>query len=81
MVRRYLDGQTDRLDMELDFLYEVEKRYSKMCSEDREYAELINDRLLDNGVLIGDDLSDEEFHKLIMRQYEDVLDIADGGFV
>lgn len=66
--------------MELDFLYEIEKRYSKMCSEDREYAELINDRLLDDGVLIGDNLSNEKFHKLIKRQYEDVLDIAAGGF-
>jgi hypothetical protein len=62
-------------------LYEVEKRYTKMCSEDREYAELINDRLLDDGVLKGDDLSDKKFHKFIKRQYEDVLDIADGGFV
>ena len=81
MVSQYLDGQISRLDIELDFLYEVEKRYSKMCSEDREYAELINDRLLDDGVLIGYDLSDEEFHKLIKRQYEDVFDIADGCFV
>ena len=81
MVRQYLDGQISRLDMELDFLNEVEKRYSKMCAEDREYAELINDRLLDDGVLIGNDLSDEEFHELIRRQYDDVLDIADGGFV
>jgi hypothetical protein len=34
-----------------------------------------------DGVLIGDDLSDEEFHNLIKRQYEDILGIADEGFV
>jgi hypothetical protein len=51
-----------------------------MCSEDQDYAELINDRLLDDGIDIGDDLSDEDFYKLIERQYYDVLDIADGGF-
>lgn len=80
MVRLYLDDQIDRIDMELDFPYEMEKRYSRMCSEDCEYAELINDRLLDDGVIKGEDLSDEDFRELIKQQYEDVLDIANGGF-
>ena len=80
MVRLYLDGQISRIDMELDFLYEIEKRYQKMCSEDREYAELIYDRLLDDGVVKGEDLPDEEFRELIKQQYKDVLDIARGGF-
>lgn len=80
MVRLYLDGQIDRINMELDFPYEIEKRYSKMCSEDCEYAELINGRLLDDGIFKGEDLPNEEFRKLIKQQYEDVLDIANGGF-
>lgn len=81
MVRQYLDGQIDRLNMELDFPYEIEKRYSKMRSEDCEYAELINGRLLDDGVIKGENLSDEEFRELIKQQYEDVIDIANEGFV
>jgi hypothetical protein len=81
MVRSYLDGQINRTELCLDFPYELEKRYAKMRSEDQEYAELINDRLLDDGVYRAEHLSDEEFRELIRRQFEDVLDIADGGFM
>lgn len=80
MVCMYLDGKISRIELELDFPYEIEKRYSKMCSEDQEYAELINDRLVEDGVVRGENLPDDKFHKLIKRQYEDVLDIANGGF-
>ena len=52
-----------------------------MRSEDQDYAELIYDRLLDDGINIGDDLSDENFYKLIKKQFNDILDIAYGGFV
>ena len=75
MVRLYHEDQIERIDMELDFPYEIEKRYSDDC----EYAELIDDRLLDDGVIKGEDLSDEEFRELINLQYENVLDIAKGG--
>lgn len=80
MVRMYLDGKMERIDLSLDFPYELEKRYEKMCAEDRDYAELINDRLLDDGICAGDNLSDEDFFKLIDKQYEDVLDIVSEGF-
>ena len=81
MVRMYLDGKTDRIELSLDFPYELEKRFDKMRSEDQDYAELIYDRLLDDGINIGDDLSDENFYKLIKKQFNDILDIANGGFV
>jgi hypothetical protein len=81
MVHRYLDGQIDRTELILDFPYELEKRYAKMRSEDSEYAKLIYDRLLEAGVYRADRLPDEEFRDLIRRQYEDVLDIANGGFM
>jgi hypothetical protein len=81
MVREYLDGQIDRTGLSLDFQYELEKRYEKMRSEDSEYAELIYDRLLEDGVYRAERLSDEKFRELIRCQYEDVLDIANGGFL
>lgn len=34
MTRNYLDGKMDRIDHELDFPYEIEKRYQKMRRED-----------------------------------------------
>ena len=81
MVRSYLDCQISRTELCLDFPYELEKRYEKMRSEDQEYAELINDRLLVDGVYRAERLPDEEFRELMRRQHEDVLDIANSGFM
>lgn len=81
IIRMYLDGKISRIDLTLDFPDELEKRYEKMSSEDREYAELIYDRLLVDGIYCGDDLSDEDFLDLMKGQYMDVLDIASEGFV
>jgi hypothetical protein len=81
IIRMYLDGKISRIDLTLDFPDELEKRYEKMRSEDSTYAELIYDRLLEDGIYCGDDLSDEDFRNLINEQYKDVLDIASEGFV
>lgn len=80
MVRMYLDGRMNRTELSLDFPHELVQRYGKMKSEDREYAELIHDRLLEDGVYAGEDLSDEDFHDLMECQYKDVLDIVSEGF-
>ncbi|TEB11993.1 hypothetical protein Psfp_03827 [Pelotomaculum sp. FP] len=79
IIRMYLDGKISRIDLILDFPDELEKRYEKMRLEDWEYAELIYDRLLEDGIC-GDDLSDEDFRDLMNDQYKDVLDIASKGF-
>jgi len=47
----------------LGFPYEIEKRYRKMVREDREYAELIFDYLVEEGTNKYDDLSDTEFKR------------------
>lgn len=80
IIRMYLDGKISRIDLILDFPDELEKRYEKMRLEDWEYAELIYDRLLEDGIYCGDDLSDEDFRELMNDQYKDVLDIASEGF-
>jgi len=81
IIRMYLDGKISRIDLTLDFPDELEKRYEKMRLEDWEYAELIYDRLLEDGIYCGEDLSDEDFRDLMNDQYKDVLDIASEGFV
>ena len=81
MVHSYLDCQISRTELCLDFPYELEKRYEKMRSEDQEYAELIYDKLLKDGVYRAEHLPNEEFRELMRRQHEDVLDIANGGFL
>ena len=51
-----------------------------MASEDREYAEVFYDYIVENGTDAGDSLSDSEYRNLIAEQYYEVKDIADSGF-
>ncbi|KJS47383.1 hypothetical protein [Desulfosporosinus sp. BICA1-9] len=65
----------------LDFPYEVEKRYRKMVREDREYADLIYECLVEEGTDKFDDLSDAQFKRLIKKQYKYIQDVASEGFL
>lgn len=81
MVEAFLKGKMSRLDFQLDFPYEVQQRYSKMAREDEEFAKLIDDRLVEDGVYKGEHLNDDAFRKLIRKQFLDVVDISDEGFL
>ena len=74
MTKAYLDGKMDRIDYELDFPYEVEQRYQKMCREDAEYADMLYYYLVEHGTDCAAGLSDDDFHDLIQKQYLEVLD-------
>lgn len=65
IAREYLSGEMDVIDYTLDFPYELEKRYKKMHREDDDYCELIYECLYEEGVKLFNELSDEEFKKLI----------------
>jgi hypothetical protein len=80
MTKSFLDGEIDCISYWLDFPYEIEKRYRKMVREDREYAELIFDYLVEEGTNEYDDLSDTEFKRLIRKQYNYIKDVAIEGF-
>jgi hypothetical protein len=79
-VKDFLDGKTSRLEFDLDFSYELMNRWNKMCREYREYAEVFNEWIAENGVDAGHNLSDDKYKKLIQHQYNEVKDIADSGF-
>ena len=81
MVEVFLKGKMSRIDFELDFPYEVQQRYQKMAHEDAEFAKLIDDRLVEDGVYKGERLSDEAFREFIRRKFLDVVDISDEGFL
>ena len=81
MVEAFLKGNMSCLDFQLDFPYEVQQRYQKMAREDEEFARLIDERLVEDGVFKGERLSDEAFRKHIRKQYLDVVDISDEGFL
>ncbi len=81
MTKSFLDGEIDCIDFSQDFPYEIEKRYRKMVREDREYAELIFDYLVEEGTNKYDDLTDAQFKKLIRKQYKYIKDVASEGFL
>ena len=67
MTKSFLDGEIDCISFYLDFPYEVEKRYRKMVREDRDYAELIFDFLVEEGTNKYDELSDTQL--LLIRYF------------
>ena len=81
IVEAFLKGNISRMDFQLDFPYEVQQRYQKMAREDEEFTRLIDDRLVEDGVYKGERLSDEAFRELIRKQFLDVVDISDEGFL
>jgi len=81
MTKSFLDGEIDIIDFYLDFPYEIEKRYRKMVREDRVYAELIFDYLVEEGTNKYNDLSDAQFKRLIRKQYKYIKDVASEGFL
>lgn len=80
MTKDYLSGKIDIIDYSLDFPYELEQRYEKMHREDDDYCELIYECLYEEGVARYNELSDEEFKKLIRKQYNYIRKIAKEGF-
>ena len=81
MTKSFLDGEIDSIGYWLDFPYEIEKRYRKMVREDREYAELIYDYLVEEGTDKYNDLTEAQFKKLIRKQYKYIKDVASEGFM
>jgi hypothetical protein len=81
MTKSFLDGEIDIIDFYLDFPYEIEKRYRKMVREDKDYAELIYDYLVEEGTNKYDDLSDAQFKRLIRKQYKYIKEVASEGFL
>ena len=73
MTRQYLDGEMSRIDYELDFPYEVEKRYRNMYKEDFDYADMLYFYLIECGADQAIGLSDKAFYELIQKQYFEVL--------
>lgn len=80
MTKSFLKGEIDDIAYTLDFPYELEKRYKKMLREDDDYAELIYECLYEEGIALYDNLSDEDFKKLIRKQYNYIEKIAREGF-
>ncbi|WP_425448539.1 hypothetical protein [Dethiothermospora halolimnae] len=69
MTKSYLDGDIDSITYSLDFPYEVEMRYEEILKEDRVLGEIIYECLLEDGVDLYYDLTEEEFKEGILKEY------------
>lgn len=79
MTKSYLNGKIDSMTYSLDFPHEVETRYKTLLKEDRELAEIIYDCLVEDGVYLYDDLTEEKFKEKITKAYEYIQDIYEGN--
>ena len=80
LTKDFLDEKIDGVRYSLDFEYHLEKRYKKMRKEDNDYCDLIYEDLYEDGVAKFNDLSDEEFERLIRKHYNYIKKIAREGF-
>ena len=76
-IKEIIDGESDRLNFDLDFNYHLIQRYDKMYDEDSESAEVFAERV---GDLCDrtDELSDDELRDELMDAYELIEDILNG---
>jgi hypothetical protein len=70
------------IEFMLDLPYELEFRYQEMLNENRDYAELIYDELIERGINVQYDknLSDSAFRKVIMARYKFIKSVEKDGF-
>ncbi|MEA4901435.1 hypothetical protein [Desulfitobacterium sp.] len=76
MTKSFLEGEIDDISYGLDFPYEIEKCYRKMVREDREYAELIFDCLIEEGTNKYDELTDTRIWDWLGRKLMPLVSIC-----
>ena len=79
-VQEYLDGNRSRLDFDLDFIHYLIKHYAKMERENPDVAECFNFYLAEEGFDQVKDLSDDQHHKLIQKQFNEFQAVLNDGF-
>ena len=80
-VSDFLEGRMKRWEFDIDFDHHIITRFAKMERENPEFAEAFGYYISTCGVDRGDGLSDAAYKKLIREQYEELLDVAEGGFL
>ena len=80
MTQDFISGVIDPISYDLDFSYEIEIRFKAMRREHREWADLIYDRLYEDGVakMHEKNLSSDAFKTLIKTQYTEHLQYYEG---
>ena len=76
-AKEYIDGTGNPLDFELDYGYELEKRWNAMAREDIELANLIYECLVREGSDYATDEKSDTLRKRIKKQYAFVMSVKD----
>lgn len=76
-IKEILDGESERMNFDLDFNHHLIQRYSKMYAEDPDAAEVFADRI---GELCDrtSEFSDDELRDELADEYELIEDILNG---
>jgi len=82
MTKEFIDGKMDVTAFMLNLPYELELRYQEMLKENRDYAELIYDELIERGINVqyDENLSDSAFRKVILSRYKFIKSMEKDGF-
>lgn len=73
-VKRYLNGDMERLFFDLDFNHYLIQHYERMEREDSEMAGCFAFYLADEGIDRTEGLSDAQHKRLIRRQFKEFTD-------
>ena len=79
-VQSYLDGERSRMDFDLDFSYYLMKHYTKMEKANRDLAECFNFYVAEEGFDHTEGLSNDQYKKLIQRQFNEFKAALRDGF-
>jgi hypothetical protein len=76
-VRKFIDGELSRFDINCDFNYHIIQRYDTMYDENPEIAEVIG---MDMGDIVdnSDNMTDNELRDALCEPYDLVMDIING---
>ena len=74
-AKDYIDGTGDSLSFELDYGYELEKRYKAMIKEDATLADLIFDCLVREGSDYATTESGDTLRARVRKQYDHVMSV------
>ena len=74
-AKDYIDGTGDDLSFELDYGYELEKRYKAMVNEDATLADLIFDCLVREGSDYATTEIGDKLRARVKKQYDYVMSV------
>ena len=79
-VRKYLGGELERLDWDLDFNHYLIENYPKMERENCDLAECFNFYLAEEGFDRAEGLPDKEHKAFIRKQFKKLEEVIRDGF-